>query len=161
MPLATLFNLEWYGPQSAAMIVSDAQGAVQAQAVREIRPALNVEGVGTVHLFRPYRGRNAGLSAEGLGLAQMRGVRSVRAGLEVAVNELSQDDVTGAVLEAKIEGNITLKQALRLLLANAAGNATGLDGTSKVYKSAVDSAKTRLAGTVVAGVRTITTLDPD
>jgi hypothetical protein len=161
MPLASLANLQWYGPCSAAMIVSDTQGVMESQAVREIRPALNVEGVGTVHLFRPYRGRNAALSVEGLGLAQMQGVRSVRAGLEVAVNELSQDDVTGAVLEAKVEGSITLKQALRILLANAAGDATGLDGTSKVYKSAVDSAKTRLAGTVVAGTRTITTLDPD
>jgi hypothetical protein len=161
MPLAPLFNLSWYGPQSAAMIVSDSQGTMLSQAVRTIRPALQVQGIGSTHVFRPYRGRNAAFTAQGIGLAQMRSVRNVRAGLEVAVNTLSQDDVTGAVLEAKIEGSITLKQALRILLANAAGDAVGLDSTSKLYKSVVDPAKIRLAGTVVAGVRTITTLNPD
>lgn len=73
------------------------------------------------------------------------------------VNELSQDDVTGAVLEADVEDGITLKQALRLLLAVAAGDATGLDGNA-AFKS-VDGSKNRIAGTRSGGSRTITTRD--
>lgn len=151
--------LTYYGPACAAMIVQS-DGTAEMSARREIRPSITVQGTGTAEM-RPYRGRRAALEAGGMGTLQMRPARRMRAALRVAVNELSQDDVTGAVLEAKIEGDLTLKQALRILLANAAGDATGLDGTSKVYKSAVDSAKTRLAGTVVAGTRTITILDPD
>lgn len=73
------------------------------------------------------------------------------------VSELSQDDVTGAVLEAPIEGDLTLKQALRILLAHAAGDATGLDG-NPAFKS-LDGSKTRVGGTIASGTRTITTLD--
>ncbi len=87
--------------------------------------------------------------------AQARG--SIRAFARIKVNELSQDDVTGAVLEAKIEGNLTLKQALRLLLAVASGDATDLD-TNPAFKSA-DGSKTRVAGTRAGGTRTITTRD--
>jgi hypothetical protein len=71
---------------------------------------------------------------------------------------LTQDGVTGAVLESKVEGDLTLKQALRILLAHAAGNATGLEGASPVFKS-MDGSKTRIAGSYTSGTRTVTTLD--
>jgi hypothetical protein len=126
MPLASLFNLQWYGPQSAALVVSDAQGIMEAQAVREIRPALNVEGIGTLHVMRPYRGYAAALEAGGLGLAQMQGVRSIRAQLTVSVNELSQDDVTGAVWQALVEPGTTYQEAIIQLLAGGGGGGGGL-----------------------------------
>jgi hypothetical protein len=88
--------------------------------------------------------------------AQARG--RLRAFARIKVNELSQDDVTGAVLEARIEGTLTLKQALRLLLAVAQGDGTNLD-TNPAFKS-LDGSKTRVAGTRSGGTRTITTRDP-
>lgn len=74
------------------------------------------------------------------------------------VNELSQDDVTGAVLESKVEDDLTLKQAIRLLLAAAQGNATGLEGAAPVFKS-LDGTKDRITATYAAGTRTVTARD--
>ena len=82
-----------------------------------------------------------------------------RFGMSVSIGgALTQDSVTGAVLESKIEGDVTVKQALRILLAHAAGNATGLEGASPVFK-ALDGVKTRIAGSYAAGNRTVTTVD--
>ena len=58
---------------------------------------------------------------------------------------------------APVEGTLSLKQAIRLLLAHAAGNATGLD-SNPAFKS-LDGSKTRVAGTISGGTRTITTRD--
>lgn len=159
MPLASLFSLQWYGPATAALVVSDALGELgEATPHQTIRAALDVLGIGDAPILRPYRGRNAALDVGGEGLLYLAGARkSIRTALSVYVSELSQDDVTGAVLEAPIEGDLTLKQALRILLAHAAGDATGLDG-NPAFKS-LDGSKTRVGGTIASGTRTITTLD--
>jgi hypothetical protein len=157
MPLASLFSLQWYGPACAAAVVQGS-GSVAAQARGYLRAGATLAGLGTITYARPVRLISATASLLGQGVitqAQARGV--LRAFARIKVNELSQDDVTGAVLEAKIEGNLTLKQALRLLLAVASGDATDLD-TNPAFKSA-DGSKTRVAGTRSGGTRTITTRD--
>jgi hypothetical protein len=157
MPLASLFALQWYGPACAAAVVQGS-GSVAAQARGYLRAGATLAGLGTITYARPVRLISATASLLGQGVitqAQARGV--LRAFARIKVNELSQDDVTGAVLEAKIEGNLTLKQALRLLLAVASGDATDLD-TNPAFKSA-DGSKTRVAGTRSGGTRTITTRD--
>lgn len=159
MPLASLAALQWYGPACAAMVVADSVGTLDiAQPATSVRAAISVLGAGDAPLLRPYRMRNAAVQGAGLGdMPLARPVKRVRAGLRVVVSELSQDDVAGAVLESPIEGTLTLKQALRILLAQAAGNATGLDG-NPAFKS-LDGTTTRVAGTISGGTRTITTLD--
>ena len=118
-----------------------------------------VQGVGSVPLAKATRLRNSPLVASGVG-AMVRALPKARArpALLVRVGQLSQDDVTGAVLEAPVEGNVTLKQALRLVLAYIAGDATGLDG-NPAFKS-LDGTKDRIAGTISGGSRTVTTVDP-
>ncbi len=159
MPLAPLFALHWYGPACAAMVAPPGVGdVVLATPVQSIRAAVTAVGTGDAPLLRPYRMRNAAVQAQGTGDAPLlRPVKRVRAGLRVTVSELSQDDVAGAVLESPIEGTLTLKQALRILLAQAARDATGLAG-SPAFQS-LDGSKTRVAGTISGGTRTITTLD--
>lgn len=56
-----------------------------------------------------------------------------------------------------IESGYTAAQIMRLLAAVAAGNATGLNG-SPAFKG-LDGTTTRVAGTVAAGTRTVTTVD--
>lgn len=159
MPLASLAALQWYGPACAALVADPGVGQLlEAEPHQLVRAAVTVDGQGDAPLLRPYRMRDAGCSGDGLGvLHAATPSQRVRAGLEVLVSGLSADDVTGAVLEASVEGTLTLKQALRLLLAQAAGNATGLDG-NPVFKS-LDGSKTRLAGTISGGARTVTTRD--
>jgi hypothetical protein len=153
--------LTYYGPACAAMVVTDAIGTLDLAGARmDKRFALTVEGQGTAVTLRPYRLRAFELDVVGTGyLHAATPKRNVRAGLTVTLGALSQDDVTGAVFEGKIEGDLTLKQALRYLLAVAQGNATGLGGPDVAYKS-LDGGTTRIAGSVVDGTRTITTRNP-
>ena len=153
-------TLTYYGPGAASMHVLDAAGAVTAQPVMRKRFALNAGGVGVAHVLRPYRGRAFALAAAGAGAMISQPRKRVRFALSVSIGgALTQDGVTGAVLESKIEGDLTLKQALRILLAQAAGNATGLEGATPEFRSAVDPNKVRIAGTYNGGQRTVTALD--
>jgi hypothetical protein len=160
MPLASWFSLQWYGPCAAAMVAEPGVGYLHlGEPHQNVRAALDVSGVGDAPLLRPYRMRNAAFTVDAAGTLHFAEPHKImRAGLQVLVSELSADDVTGAVLESFVEGTLTLKQAIRLLLAHAAGDATGLDG-NPAFKS-MDGATTRLAGTISAGSRTITTRNP-
>jgi hypothetical protein len=57
-----------------------------------------------------------------------------------------------------IESGYTAAEILRLLAAHAAGEATGLEGATPVFKS-LDGSKDRIVGTYAAGERGITDLD--
>lgn len=159
MPLASTAALQWYGPAAAAMVVDGAEGVVEsALPMRFVRGGATVTGLGDAPLLRPFRGRQAAASILGEGeVLDALPTKFMRVGMTVSVNQLSQDDVTGAVLEAPIEGGLTLRQVMRLLLAYTAGDATGLDG-NPAFKSQ-DGSKTRVSGTVSGGNRTVTTVD--
>lgn len=159
MPLASFFSLHWYG--EAAMASRDALGVGTADASIKgsIRAAQVTQGVGSVPFAKPTRLRNSPMVTSGLGeLARALPKARVRPALLVKIGALSQDDVTGAVLEAPVEGGVTLKEALRLMLAYIAGDATGLDG-NPAFKS-LDGSKDRIAGTISGGNRTVSTVDP-
>lgn len=158
MPLASTASLQWYGPAAAAMVV-DSAGSAVAQPVREIRPSVTVDGQGIAGVLRPYRGRYFAVDILGAGSVVAQPRKNIRPALDVSIGgTLTQDDVTGAVLESKVEGDLTLKQALRILLSHAAGDATGLEGASPEFKS-LDGSKTRIAGTYSGGNRNVTTVD--
>ena len=159
MPLASTAALQWYGPACAALVADPGAGALLGATPRQnMRGGISVLGTGDAPLLRTYRGRAFALTVDAQGvLHAATPTQRKRAALKVLVSALSQDDVTGAVLESPVEGALTLRQALRLLLSHAAGDATGLDG-NPVFKS-LDGSKTRLAGTISGGARTVTTRD--
>lgn len=121
MPLASLANLQWNGPASAASRVQavasstiDIKGRARAQGT--------TSGVASVPLAKPTRLRNRPATitaAASVTNALPKGRARPTATIEV--NKLSQDDVTGAVLEAQIEDGFTLRQVLQILAAVAAG----------------------------------------
>lgn len=151
-------TLVYYGPAAAAQVVQ-ASAAVAAQARGFARAGQVTQGAGSLARARPTRLRGSVMAVTGVGSLQRALPKArVRPGVIIRVNALSQDDVTGAVLEAVVEDGLSLKEAIRLLLAYAAGDATGLD-SNPVFLSQ-DGSKTRLAGTISAGSRTITTRDP-
>lgn len=165
MPLASLFSLQFYGPCTAAMVVNDAiADAPLFESHKESRPALNVFDTGDAPLLRPYRGRAFDLRVlDAAGYQTFVPRMNKRFGLTVTIGELSQDDVTGAVLEAPIEsdgngGQVSLRQAIRMLLAVAQGDASGLESGSPVFKS-TDNTKSRVVATYSSGVRTVTSRD--
>lgn len=68
------------------------------------------------------------------------------------------DQVSAAVWTRILEAGLSAEAIIRLLASQAVGNATGLETTSVVFKS-LDGTKTRIAGTVDGGTRTVTTRD--
>ena len=70
---------------------------------------------------------------------------------------VAADVIARAVLDVVIENNLTLADVQKLLLAVAAGDATGLDA-DPVFKSQ-DGTKERITGTLSGGTRTITSID--
>lgn len=159
MPAGAFFPLAYYGPAMATVIGEVSDSGLEATPKGFLRGGVTSEGTADAPVFRPVRLINRPMSADGFGellSATPRG--RGRFGLTVDVNTLTQDDVAGAILDAPIEGDLTLRQMMRLLTAYAAGNATGLDASSIVFQS-VDGSKTRIGGTVVAGTRTVTVRD--
>jgi hypothetical protein len=71
---------------------------------------------------------------------------------------LSPTGIANAVWAKIIEAGFSADEVLRLLVAHAAGDATGLEGAATEFLS-LDGTKTRIAGGVAAGDRTITARD--
>jgi len=155
--LLALATLVWYGPAAASM-TDTAAATVVASVKGYARPAAAVSGLGLMTNADATRLVNSPMSATGLGVITAATPKGrARPAVHVKIGELSQDDVSGAVMEYPVEGDLTLKQAIRLLLAVAAGNATQLT-TNPIFKS-MDGSIVRIAGTITGGTRTITTRD--
>jgi hypothetical protein len=159
MPAGAFFAFHLYGPAMGAMLSNDSIGTVAGDVSATARATGTLSGQGLVTNAKATRLRNqpCTITAQGL-MTQALPKAAARVAAVIKVNELSQDDVTGAVLEAKVEGSLSLKEAIRLLLAVAAGDATGLEGSAPVFKSQ-DGTKNRIEATYAAGERNVTLLD--
>jgi len=159
MPLASTFALQWYGPGlGAAVDVS----TPSAQATLKGNGNLRAENVSSptanarIYLGKQLRATNVSAPTA---VATIKGKGRIAAVGRIGV--ITQDDVTGAVLEAKVEGNYTLKEALRLMLAVAAGK-TDIDtsGANPVVKFRdVNDTKDRITATMTGSERTTVTKD--
>jgi len=135
-------------------------GGLTADMVGSIAAAADLAGLG---------GLSAPLGAIAGGLATLAGTGGVCCSALTADGFMSADiapattvaaDVIGrAVLDAVIENGLSLADVQRVLLAVAAGDATGLDA-DPVFKSR-DGTKERITGTLSGGTRTITSIDAE
>jgi hypothetical protein len=157
MPLASYAWLHWYGPGlGAAVEVASTPTAVAP--LKGLGKLASVNTTSPTASARINDGRQLRAVHTTAPTAYARPSGKGRLAAVGKVNELSQDDVTGAVLESFVEDDLTLKQAIRLLLAAAQGNATGLEGASPVFKS-LDGSKDRITATYASGTRTVTARD--
>lgn len=69
------------------------------------------------------------------------------------------EENAAAAIAALIEGGLTLRDVLRIVLSVTAGDATGLEGATMKFKS-LDGTKDRVEATYAAGDRTVTGRDP-
>lgn len=163
MPILSYLNNIWYGSASGAM--EDTQPIIGVEAGIKGYARLNesVQITLPTEYLKPTRLVNSPLEVQGLGeLLEATPKARARMALDVAVNILSQDDVTGAVLEAKIEGNYTLKEVLRILVAFVAGKTDiedlgGGNATVK-FRDLLDT-KDRITGSMSGSERTDVTID--
>ena len=103
------------------------------------------------------------LFTENLAANRTGAVGSVTAGVTLANDALSAAALSAAavdeILDEVVEGTLTMRQILRLLLAEAAGKASGGGTTSIAFRDQADT-KNRIAATVDAsGNRSAVTLD--
>jgi C-terminal processing protease CtpA/Prc len=163
MPLAPFFNLMWYGSASAAMSVEVAMPTNQLSMKQNKRMSLDVAVVLPAAYLYAQRGKNGLLNVQIV--AQIHTLimqKRLKAVLDVAINKLSQDDVTGAVLDVEIEPGISLRSAMKLLLAINAGKTSITDvgggNVEVVFRNILDT-KDTLTATTNGGQRTSIDLD--
>jgi hypothetical protein len=112
MPLASLFTHHFYGEAAMASVTSG-QASSTAGIKGFGRQNSTVTGTASVPLAKPTRLVNSPATVQGSGsVVQALPKAFVRPSATVRVNQLTQDDVTGAVLEAQVEPGLTLKQAI-------------------------------------------------
>ncbi len=152
-------TLTYYGPAAAAMVEgADAQGVLLAATPKgAARVAVSVLGAADAPIFRPSRLKHSPLTVDALGelLGAMPKGRG-RFAMTVQIGTLSQDDVTGAVLESEIEPGLTLRQTLRLIAAATAGRKVNTGGGGVAFRNAGADSKTRITANAD---RTVITTD--
>jgi hypothetical protein len=160
MPLASLASLQFYGTATGAAVTQGAGSTVAT--IKGLGRLAHVGGgAGSLQRARGTLGVVSGAailasSSAFAGPIKGRG----RMGAIIKVNELSQDDVTGAVLEALIEPGLTLREALRLVAAATAGKLSGAGTSTETIRNAVGDSKNRIVATVdSSGNRTAITYD--
>lgn len=159
MPLSALAWLHWYGPGLGAAVdvcTPTAEGTLKGNGALAA-----VNTTAPTAYARPNDGR------------QLRGVDTIvptasarvsargRLAAVGVIGVITQDDVTGAVLEAQIEPGVSLKQALRLLTAIAAGK-TDIDTSGPnpiVTFRDLNDTKDRVTATMTGSERTTVTKD--
>ena len=141
------------GTAAITFTVADAAlaGALSAEGTTSFAFTVSTSTLGAIMDALGTAGITFSGSAEATAIGHMDGDIS-------PFTELSPESLAANVLNAVVEGEVTLAQVLRILMAHAAGDATGLE-TSPEFMSR-DGLTTRIAGTISGGTRTITTFDP-
>jgi hypothetical protein len=162
MPLASWASLHFYGPAAAAAVV-----VAPASATADIAGWGTVAGASSAAASIPLakatrlRNRPANIAAAAVITSALPKGRA-RPTATIKVNTLSQDDVTGAVMEAQIEAGLTFRQIVRLLAAVAAGKTdiTDLGGGSATVKFRdLADTKDRIVADMTGSERTGVTRD--
>lgn len=159
MPWASLFTLHVYGEAAGAAVVT-AAGSGTGTASGLASGAGSALGVGTVVTADATRLVNRPATITGTGSVVTASPRArARALATIRVNAITQDDVTGAVLDIPLDGALTVRQAMRVMLAALAGKASGAPGGPIVFRDVGDT-KARITATVDgSGNRTTVTVD--
>jgi hypothetical protein len=152
MPLGSWFTGQWYG-EAAMGSVTAVEITTAADLKAWAQPDATTSGIASVPLAKPTRLVNRPATvAAAASITQALPKGRARPTSTVRVNTLSQDDVTGAVLESLVEPGMTLKQALRIITAALAGKST-VDGDTITFRDVNDTAD-RITATVIASERT-------
>lgn len=102
----------------------------------------------------------AAMTGSGIAEATLPATGELSAELTVTGTGLSSANVGQFVWSYLIENGLSAEQVQRLLLAVAAGDATGLEGANPVFK-AQDGTTTRIDATYSSGTRTIDSINGD
>jgi hypothetical protein len=105
-------TIVYFGPGAGAAVIT-ASGSVASDAKAFARGAADLAGTSSIPLAKATRLVNSPVTIVGVGAIVTANPKArAKGSITIKVNALSQDDVTGAVLEVQIEPGLTLKQAL-------------------------------------------------
>lgn len=158
MPLPTTFALQWYGPGMASCVdictpsaFVDLKGVGRMSLTNTATPTSSLGLVATktmslVNITIP----SANITMKGIG----------KMSIVNKIGDLTANDVEGAVLESKVEGDYTLKEAIRLLLSVALGKTDIVDlggGAATVTFRDINDTKNRVVAIMAGSERTSVT----
>lgn len=144
-------------PTNFSSLVIDANGRVDLS--RWLGVAINALIAGRVDASVGAMAANV-LTAAAINAAALNGKGDwATVGAAMTLTGAEEDAVAAKINDAAYEGTLTLRQAVRLMLAALAGKADGLAGVTVHYRDQADS-KNRITATVDAnGNRTVVTVD--
>lgn len=160
MPLASTFALQWHGPGLGAAIdlcAPTAEATLKGNGNLRATNTTAPSAYARINLGRQLSATN---TAAPTASAVIKGKGRIAAVGRIGV--ITQDDVTGAVLEAKVDGDFTLKQVLRLLAAVAAGKTDIVDlggGSATVKFRDLADTKDRITASMTGSERSTVTKD--
>jgi len=130
-----------------------------AAAVAYLQLAANLAGAGDLTgATGALASAAAALSGSGTATSTIRATGALASSITVSGDLLTSTNVGAAVWRTMIEAGYTAEQILRIIAAQAAGAATGLEGANPQF-TGLDGTTLRIDGTYSAGTRTIDSLD--
>lgn len=130
-----------------------------AAAVAYLQLAANLAGAGDLTgATGALASAAAALSGSGTATSTARATGALTSSITVSGDLLTSTNVGAAVWRTMIEAGYTAEQILRIIAAQAAGAATGLEGANPQF-TGLDGTTLRIDGTYSAGTRTIDSLD--
>ena len=130
--------------------IVDTVGATLVQITTSATPRATGNMVGNITPFTELSPQNLAAAVWSALAAQFNDAGTM--------GELMNSAGSDPLLEV-VEGTLTVKDVLRLLLAVNTGDATGLEGNTMVFRS-VDGATIRVQASYTTGTRDVTTLNP-
>jgi hypothetical protein len=120
-------------------------------------------GVPVVRTLGPYQvnvNYTVPVLAQGISVAGGSGpsAEEIADAVVAALPSVDLSGIPAAVWSRVIEDGLSAEQIVRILVAVAAGNATGLEGPNPVFNS-LDNSKPRVLAEYLAGARTVTSRD--
>lgn len=108
----------YYGAGACAMVVEDSIGQKESIEIRgTATAATEPQGVGEIHFMRPIRLRGFPMDSQGLGeLHAFQPRLKARLALAVAISQLSQDDVVGALQTMPVNATTSFAEAMQLIM---------------------------------------------
>jgi hypothetical protein len=161
MPLATLFNLQWYGPASGAGVVG---GSATIEAGLNAVASLDGDaaGVGIIVDADATRLIGQGGTSAGLSAAQTDVLARARLTATLSIGSRpSADDIAQAIWNTfPVDGNYSGADVMRIMFAALAGKVSGAGGGTITIRDAATDTQDRIVATVDSnGNRTAVTLD--
>lgn len=159
MPLASWYSLHFYGPAAGASRINDASSSAGGGLVGYARAGSAITAPASVqaYLIRLRNSPATILASSSVIGGPMRGAARMSIQIDVGARPSAEDNA-GELLQQEIDNGISFREAMRLMLAAAAGDIEDAGGTTRRVRAA-GGTQERILADVDAVSRDVTLID--